>query len=391
MRLPCDTMPGYDIRVATVRQTKAGTYEVRWYERGPTGEMRRRTKTVKAATLREAKAKAALLEVAEREQASNYTVRHALAEVLRHGGRRTAKSNAEIERRARLHVLPRIGGLTLDKVTARRLETFYAELAEAGLSSGTVRHIHSDMRQALKMAKRDRWIDYNPADDVILPPMRRKRIQPPDLDLLRQIIEAADTKVRNEGTWPAVELALFVRLAAVTGARLSEVLALRYSDIRNGVVSITRALEEFEGRVTVKGTKTETYRSVPIPLEMVRLIDRHREAVAGHLGDAPADGDMIFLSVDRPLDEPMRPTSMQSRYQRLVRDIERAPRLHDFRHFAVSSWLDVVPILEASALAGHSRTSTTTDVYGHLVKRSDGEKVASILEPVLRRRQASGS
>lgn len=335
-------------------------------------------------------AKAALLEVAEREKATRYTVRHALAEVLRHGGRRSAKSNAEIERRARLHILPRIGELTLDKVTARRLERFYDELAEAGLSSGTVRHVHSDMRQAFKMAKRDRWVDWNPTDDVILPSMRRKRIEPPDLELLRRIIEAADSAASERGSWPAVELALFLRLAAVTGARLSEVLALRYADVRGGMVSISRALEEFDRRVVVKGTKTETYRSVPIPPEMVRLVERHRDAVAGHLGEAPTDADLIFLSVHRPLDEPLRPSAMQSRYQRLVVDIDRAPRLHDFRHFAVSSWLDVIPILEASALAGHSRTSTTTDIYGHLVRRSDGAHVASILEPVLRRQAKVG-
>lgn len=385
-------MPGYNVGVATVKQTKAGTWEIRWYQRGADGEMRRRTKTVSAANLREAKAKAALLEVAEREQASRFTVRHALAELLRHGGRRSAKSNAEIERRARLHILPRVGDLSLDKITARRLEAFYAELADAGLSSGTVRHIHSDMRQALKMAKRDRWVDYNVADDVILPAMRRKRIAPPPLDVLRAIIAAADAKVAEERSWPAVELALFLRLAAVTGARLSEVLALRYVDITPaGVVSIARALEEFDGQVTVKGTKTETYRSVPIPLEMVELLARHRLAVSAHLGDAPADADLIFLSVKRPLDEPLRPTAMQSRYQRLVLDIERAPRLHDFRHFAVSSWLELLPILEASSLAGHSRVSTTTDIYGHLLSSAPDERVASILAPVLRRRQASGS
>lgn len=369
--------------MATVRSRGNGVWEVRWYQRGPDGTTKQRSKRIKAASEREAKLAAAVHESRERERAVEYRVRDALHELIAHGGRRSVRSNSEVERRARLHILPRIGDLALSELTPRRLEELYAALQLAGKSAGLVRHVHSDMHQALFLAKRDGWIDRNVAEDVILPRLSRRRIEPPSLLELRQIIDAADA--RSSMGWGSVELALLLRLAAVTGGRLGEVMALRYQDLEGHVARINRSVEEHGSALRIKPTKTDNHRMVPIPVEMAAYIAAHRAAVEAYFGHAPAPGDLIFVSTDRPFDQPPRPSTMNSRYVRLMRTMPFKVRLHDFRHFAASSWLKLLPAIEASKLAGHSKTSTTTDIYGHLLEATDDGTVSSILAPVLRR------
>ena len=50
-------------------------------------------------------------------------------------------------------------------------------------------------------------------------------------------------------------------------------------------------------------------------------------------------------------------------------DGERPPPydLHSFRHVAVSLWIDAgMSLMQVSKLIGHSKVSTTLDIYGHL-------------------------
>lgn len=376
--------------MATVRRIDGDRWEVRWYERRPDGPSRQVSRTIRAKNENDARSKAALLETDNRRKSSQYLLRHAMAELVRHGGRRTDKSNGEVETRARRHVLPALGDTPLSDLSARGLETFYRTLSDKGMADGTIRHVHSDINQALRLAKRDNWVDRNVAEDVILGRLHRKRAQPPTLAQLHELIGHAAAAVSappkpGSSQWAAIELLLFIRLAAVTGARMGEVLALRYNDLAGGVARIGRAVELYRGKVRIKATKTHNHRVVPIPEQMAELIVAHRTAVASHLGIPIGDDALLFLNTVQPLIEPMRPSTMESRYVRLAarHKIEFTP--HDLRHFATSSWLRLLPAIEASTLAGHSRTSTTTDIYGHLIERSDNDTVSAILAPVLAR------
>ena len=58
-------------------------------------------------------------------------------------------------------------------------------------------------------------------------------------------------------------------MAAATGARRGEVLALRWSDIRGGCVVIARSLTQTKQVLIFKGTKTERPRRVELPVGLV--------------------------------------------------------------------------------------------------------------------------
>jgi integrase len=132
------------------------------------------------------------------------------------------------------HAVPRLGGLSLQKLNPQHLTAFYGELLEdgrcdgkGGLSPRTVRFIHAVVRRALNEAVETRLLDWNPASST-KPPKARTA-------------EEAARKVRK--FWTADEVQRFLagiasnrlqaafHLAATTGMRRGEVLGLRWRDL----------------------------------------------------------------------------------------------------------------------------------------------------------------
>jgi integrase len=63
---------------------------------------------------------------------------------------------------------------------------------------------------------------------------------------------------------------VFLDVAAATGARRGEVLALRWSDVKGMVVLIDRSLCQTRYGLVFKGTKTEELRKVELPARTLR-------------------------------------------------------------------------------------------------------------------------
>ena len=58
-------------------------------------------------------------------------------------------------------------------------------------------------------------------------------------------------------------------------------------------------------------------------------------------------------------------------------------RFHDLRHTAASLMLNNgIPTIVVSRRLGHSKASTTLDVYGHLIENMQGE-VASLMDELI--------
>lgn len=62
-----------------------------------------------------------------------------------------------------LHVLPGIGGIALQRITGTDLRGLYAKLADTGLSSTTVLHVHRLTHKLLSDALEERALTVNPA------------------------------------------------------------------------------------------------------------------------------------------------------------------------------------------------------------------------------------
>ncbi|MGM4870682.1 hypothetical protein AB7645_05575 [Bradyrhizobium sp. 956_D2_N1_5] len=164
-------------------------------------------------------------------------------------GQRTLERYEEL---LRVHVRPRLGDKVLQKLAASEIDDLYAGL-EGLIAPRTARHVHSVFNASLGTALRTGLIAANPMDKVI-------RIPRPDAKpgVVNLDDDADDDELDDhaEGL-DEVELAAlvvgfkpsplypFVALAAATGARRNELLALRWSDlnVENKTLDIRRALD----------------------------------------------------------------------------------------------------------------------------------------------------
>ena len=83
-------------------------------------------------------------------------------------------------------------------------------------------------------------------------------------------------------------------------------------------------------------------------------------------GERWKDHNLIFPST---IGTPMDATNLWRDFKKQIAKADlRIIRFHDLRHTAASLMLNHgVPVLVVSKILGHSKTSTTLDIYGHLI------------------------
>lgn len=151
---------------------------------------------------------------------------------------------------------------------------------------------------------------------------------------------------------------LFV-LAAATGCRISELLALKYEDIENGAVMVNKQLYKAD----VSTTKTDSsVRTIPVSEEVLGEVKEHK---AWHLEEQIKNGyrtDYIFTtSGGRPYDR----HNINHACARLYKQLNVPCRsFHVYRHtFGTQLAKAGVPIQTVAALMGHSDVRVTGKYY----------------------------
>ena len=135
--------------------------------------------------------------------------------------------------RIRNHITPKLGSVALDRLRPVDVDNLYASWRAAGMAESTVRRMHAILHAALDQAVRWDLIVSNPADRVEPPkPGKSRRKAPPD-ELLQAILAAAGD-----------DMICYLRIAAVTGARRGQMVALRWRefDLDRSTVTFTTAL-----------------------------------------------------------------------------------------------------------------------------------------------------
>ena len=91
----------------------------------------------------------------------------------------------------RLHVIPELGTVRLDRLTAQQVAVLLRRKQEAGLSPKTVAHIRATLRAALNQGVRWRLITYNPAAAVAAPRIPHTPVQALTPDEARAVLTVA--------------------------------------------------------------------------------------------------------------------------------------------------------------------------------------------------------
>lgn len=178
-------------------------------------------------------------------------------------------------------------------------------------------------------------------------------------------------------------LRLLVVLAINTGARIAELLALTYDDIKDGKVYINKSLLEIEPvkgssektRVLVSETKTlSSVRSVPISDAVNEEVIKHK---GWHIREMFRNNYRTNYIFTTSTGQFYYKSTIRKSFRRLCNAVGVQPRgFHTFRHtFGSTLAAAGVPIQTVSKLMGHADISVTAKYY---INISDSEKAAAV-------------
>jgi integrase len=295
---------------------------------------------------------------------------------------------ADVER----YITPRIGGLRLQSLRPAMLSKLYRDLAERGgqdggpLSASTVSHVHRTLRKALTDAVRvEQVLATNPAERAKLP--RTRRGEPGTIWSAAQLAAFLDQAAGHR-------LAAFFRLAAYTGARRGELLALRWAalDLDAAEMTLSGSTDVIDGERVDDTTKSDRSRVVSLDAGTVAAMREHRRRQLTErmrAGPLWVESGLVFTTEDG---QPVYPDTLTALIRKLVGDHNepavpgrgrghpRTPlprpasplppaRLHDLRHVhATTLLLAGVPVHVVANRLGHADPSTTLRVYAHVLR-----------------------
>ncbi len=253
---------------------------------------------------------------------------------------------------------------------------------ETPLSNKTVLEYHRVIHTVLEQAAKEMLVPYNAADKATPPLVTRREVNYFQPAQVLSILDALETE--------PIKWRTITHLLIVTGCRRGEIAGLKWSKINldAGVIRIDSSLNYSRSRgVYENATKTADVRILHIPSETVSLLRDYLkwwDEEKKKIGDLWAAGDYLFVQESG---KPIDPNSITA-WLRHFSKRHGLPHInpHAFRHTAASAMtqanLDPVTV---SKRLGHSRVSTTMDIYAHMFEQADTSACEVLADSLLRR------
>lgn len=291
-----------------------------------------------------------------------------------------------------VHVIPRIGGLTLVELDHQRLDVLYRDLERHGkaagdcrtagitchrhgcrrerhdgLSTKSVQLVHGAIRAALQDAVRTGRLMRNAAD-LAQPPKRtaaQRRV------MRTQIWNEEEARTFLSATGND-DLAALWALALATGMRRAELVGLSWKavDLAAGALEVHQTVTEVRGHaVPSLGKTSAAHRRIVLDEPLPYLLRTHQARQTIRNGTAGPDEPVFTDTRGRPL----HPGRLTRRFQALAREHGLPPiGMHGLRHTAATLMLNngVQVHLVANRL-GHTDAATTLSVYVHVMPNDD--------------------
>lgn len=285
-------------------------------------------------------------------------------------GRKAFSTRAAYECYLKIWILPRWGDLRIDQVKSVAVEEWLDSIKRAKATRAKIRNI---MSAIFHHAMRYEWVDRNPIKLVRQSAKREKVPEILELSELQLLLSKLFVRERT--------LAL---LDAATGLRVSELLALRWSDVdfENLELNVTRSI----WHQVVGNCKTEAS-AKPVPMDNYMAEDLLRWR---RQSDYASDDDYVFASETMKGKQPYWPDNLMKRHIRPVakaNGINKNIGWHTFRHsFGTLLKANGEDVKTVQELLRHANSRITLDVYTQAMssnKRAAQSKVVKMMVPNL--------
>ena len=274
-------------------------------------------------------------------------------------------------------IIPSIGKIELHKVRPIDIENHNAKILKKDISPTSARYQFRVLSIALKKAMRLKLISLNPCDAVD-PPKKAKFkasiLSPKQLQVLLK--DSSDT-----------DYYLPILLATTCGLRRGEACGLCWTDVDldKGIMSVRNSLGYKDRKPILMPTKTDnSERTIKIPKMVIEILKKSKKIYLANklaFGEAYDKRDFIWCWENGT---PRNPDWLTHQFKEIL-DKSSLPmvRFHDLRHSHASYLIqEGVPIKTISDQLGHSSTSFTQDIYGHMMPPMQ-QKAADVTDLML--------
>jgi len=289
---------------------------------------------------------------------------------------RRPKTVLQYRQIARQHILPVMGKMRLQDIQPAHIKQLYTLKKDEGRGDRTVQLIHSTLHTALKQAVREGILGRNPVAAV-----ERPKVEQAEMQILSEE-QAHEFLIAISGS----QFKAIYHLALTTGMREGELLGLKWPDINwvTAILFVQRQLQHIPGQgFILLPPKTKAgRRQLKLGQATLDALDAHRkrQALAKEVaGERWQENDLVFPST---IGTPLYYKRMTTEFKRILKQAGLPDiRFHDLRHTSLSSLMEMgTPINTVQRRAGHSKASTTVNVYGHSTVHSQDEAADKIEE-----------
>lgn len=279
-------------------------------------------------------------------------------------------------------IIPALGHMKVSEIKPVHVQRFIKQIQNTPKPNGdppsaaTVKRklvcLQSIMRQAVKLG----MIPTSPADakKLTLP-----KIVTPEVEIFTKQEAAAILDALAD---EPLQFQACIQLAILTGARLGELVALKFSDVDfdNNKIKIERAAYKLKGQAqAVKPPKDYDVRTVSITQEctaLIAMVQEEKKQLAAELGTAWHEEDWILTQWDGTMMHKQTPSARFRKF--LKKHGLKVRKFHALRHTSATLLLySGVNIRQVQSRLGHGNI-TTTQRYLHAIKDADEEAVNAL-------------
>ena len=289
------------------------------------------------------------------------------------------KTFKQYQQIGRDYITPRIGETKLIELDPHHIQSLYNHHVQKGVGLRTIQLTHAVLHGCLNHALKLGLLGRNPSDAVEVPKPIQKELVVLDENQIQQLLIAVQSS--------KPDFQAFYQIALSTGMRQGELLGLKWKDCDwdKRRIHVRRQLKTVpnEGLVLTSPKTKSSIRTVIIGKKVWQTLKGHYKfqlQKKKKAGDQWSDKDLIFCEDNGA---PIRARKIIREFKELL-ELAGLPeiRFHDLRHTAATQMLTngADPITVSKRL-GHSKPSTTMDIYGHAVPGMQ-EDAASIMDDI---------